>query len=102
MTVNTPFATVDTANSASDPAVFLEVSPNSGLGRNESGKHGVLTAFSHCLERFSYVHVLLYVSVNPVWCEAVSFGNICTGHEQLEPTAQFANWLIQVHISRQI
>lgn len=40
MTVNTPFATVDTANSASDPAVFLEVSPKSGQGWTESEKKG--------------------------------------------------------------
>lgn len=40
MTVNTPFVTVDTANSASDPAVFLEVSPKSGQGWIESEKKG--------------------------------------------------------------
>lgn len=38
--MNTPFATVDTANSASDPAVFLEVSPKSGQGWTELEKKG--------------------------------------------------------------
>lgn len=40
MTVNTPFATVDTANSASDPAVFLEVSLKSGQGWTKLEKKG--------------------------------------------------------------